>query len=69
LTPQQKKQLAQYWRRKAAERTERFKNIFNREVDLVALSKSIKTDLYNQYFSAEDLKNLIRFYQTPVGQK
>jgi hypothetical protein len=69
LTEDQKKLL-----RKAAEDAtgrvaEQTKAAFEKSSELQSLGQKVVTDIYDKTFTESELKELIAFFQTPVGQK
>lgn len=49
--------------------TDRMYTLMQEQIDFVAVQKDIDLQLYDEYFDATELQDLIDFYQTPTGQK
>ncbi|OKH18607.1 DUF2059 domain-containing protein [[Limnothrix rosea] IAM M-220] len=48
---------------------ERMYTLMQAEIDFAAVQEDIDFKLYNEYYSAAELADLIAFYKTPTGQK
>jgi hypothetical protein len=46
-----------------------FKDLLAQRIDLTKLVEEIISEVYDQYFSEEDLRNLVAFYKSATGQK
>jgi hypothetical protein len=49
--------------------TDRMYELMQEQVDFAAVQKDIDLQLYDEYFDAAELQDLIDFYKTPTGQK
>lgn len=47
----------------------RFKELFQQQVNFSQVTEEISYELYDKYFSQEELKDLIVFYKSPTGKK
>lgn len=48
---------------------QRFRELYTQQIDLPAIMEQVAEPLYDQYFTTEELQNLVTFYRSPTGQK
>jgi len=65
LTPDQQKEADAH----AAKAIARFQELFKQKIDIPTIVRSVTFDLYDKYFTTDQIKDLIAFYKTPTGQK
>ena len=47
----------------------RFVELFKQQIDIPSIVRTVTSDVYDKYFTADEIKDLIAFYKTPTGQK
>lgn len=47
----------------------RLRELYQQRIDLGAIVEEIYLPIYDKYYSAEELKELVAFYRSPVGKK
>lgn len=62
-------QLLEAVNKKADILAEKYKDLFNKRIDLDVLVKKVATDVYAKYFSAQEIRDIIAFYKTSTGRK
>lgn len=65
LTPDQEKAAED----KATKAVDRFQELFKEQIDIPTIVRSVTYELYDKYFTADEIKDLIAFYKTSTGQK
>jgi len=48
---------------------ERFRALFAERLDFAQIIETVYPPLYDEYFSEEELREMLAFYRTPVGRK
>jgi len=48
---------------------ERFRTLFAERIDFSPIIEAVYPPLYDEYFSEEELRQMLAFYRTPVGRK
>ncbi|MGH9902755.1 MAG: DUF2059 domain-containing protein [Pyrinomonadaceae bacterium] len=43
--------------------------LFNQKVDYPKLVEEVSQEVYDEHFTAEELRDLLAFYKTPTGRK
>src|SRR5205085_4319147 len=67
--PAQHKQAKQLLGENQAQFTQRLMERIKQRVDVGQVTVEISSSLYDQYFTEDELKDLVAFYKTPTGQK
>lgn len=47
----------------------RTQQLFNEQIDINKLCDDIYTEIYDKYFSEDELKKLLAFYKSPIGKR
>ncbi len=47
----------------------RFKELFNQRINYAQMVEEVSYQVYDKYYTTEELKDLVAFYRTPTGQK
>jgi uncharacterized protein len=68
-TPEEKEQLIKDRKTISDEVSARFRERLAKEVDFQTLQRDLMLKLYSEYFSEQELSDLVAFYRTPTGQK
>jgi uncharacterized protein len=69
LSPKQRAQAKQAALARADKRMQRFKELTARQINMPELVNDVYMKLYNKYFTQDELKAMLAFYQSPAGQK
>jgi uncharacterized protein len=69
LTPAQRKQAKQILGENRAQFTQQLLERIKQRVDVGEIIEGISSSLYDQYFTEDELKDLVVFYKTPTGKK
>jgi hypothetical protein len=69
LTKQEREELQQKVGENARKSRERFNRLFSERVNYPQLVEEVCYEVYDKYYTLDELKDLIAFYKTPVGQK
>ena len=69
LTAQQRKDALKLAEESAANGFRRFQTLFAQQVDVGRLVEDLSYPVYDRFFTAGEIKDLIAFYKTPTGKK
>ena len=69
LTAQQRKDALKIAEESAASGFRRFQTLFAQQVDVGRLVEDLSYPVYDRFFTAGEIKDLIAFYKTPTGKK
>ncbi|HEY8224632.1 MAG TPA: DUF2059 domain-containing protein [Pyrinomonadaceae bacterium] len=69
LTKQEREELQQKVGENARKSRERFNRLFSERVNYPQLVEEVCYEVYDKYYTLDELRDLIAFYKTPVGQK
>lgn len=69
LSEEQKKELAKKLTQRQDQATERMRELFEQKIDLADVMNRVALNVYDKYFTESELKDIVAFYKTPVGQK
>jgi len=69
LTPAERKEAAAQSAKAAKRAMKRFEELYAKKVDVPKAAEDISAELYEKYYTADEVKDLIAFYNTPTGQK
>jgi hypothetical protein len=69
LTDEQKKSIMDHTQERSEHALVRTKELFDKNIDMSSVMDNVAYIVYNKYFSADELKDIIAFYKTPTGKK
>lgn len=69
LTPTQKKQVLEQFAAELDATRQQMRELLKQRVDFGAIVEEVQTEVYDELFTTEELKALVDFYRSPVGQK
>lgn len=69
LTPTQKKQIMERFAAELDATRQQMRELLKQRVDLGTIVEEVSTEVYDELFTTEELKALVDFYRSPVGQK
>lgn len=69
LTATRRKEVKQYIEEFCSHLVNKMEGRMRQKVDLVALNQKVITSVYEKKFSVNEIKELIAFYESPIGQK
>jgi hypothetical protein len=69
LSPGEREEFNLKMRESMARANKRFRQLFSEKVNFAQLVDNISYSIYDKYFTEDELRDLVTFYQTPTGRK
>ena len=69
LTPAQQQELRKQVTKESARMSQRIKELFSERIDFAQVVEDLSYVLYNKYFTAAEIRDLISFYRSSTGKK
>ena len=69
LTPAQQQELRKQVTKESARMSQRIKELFSEKIDFAQVVEDLSYVLYNKYFTAAEITDLISFYRSSTGKK
>lgn len=69
LTPAEREELVRKAKEDGARVNERVMRLFKEKIDLNRIVEEVGYAMYDKFYTAEELRDLVAFYKTPTGRK